>query len=249
MLVRSALRATVSLRPLITEVRSVRVLLVEDDAGIAAFVRQGLSEAGFTVDAATDGPEGLAAARVATYDAIILDGMLPGLDGLNVLAELRRLGIRTPVLLLTARTTVDDRVAGLEQGADDYLTKPFAFAELLARMRALMRRPPLQADQVLRVGDLELDPLRRIVRRGGAPIDLSPREFALLTYLMRHAGQALTRTQIAEQIWSLDYAGDSNIVDVYIGYLRRKLALGQGGPQIQTVRGVGYRLSLEPDDA
>ncbi len=227
----------------------MRVLLIEDDAGIAAFVRQGLSEAGFSVDAAADGPEGLAAARGATYDAIVLDGMLPGLDGLDVLAELRRLGVRTPVLLLTARATVDDRVAGLETGADDYLTKPFAFAELLARVRALMRRPPLQADQVLRVGNLELDPLRRSVRRGGASIDLSPREFALLTYLMRHAGQALTRTQIADQIWSLDYAGDSNVVDVYIGYLRRKLALGQGGPRIQTVRGVGYRLSLEPADA
>ncbi len=227
----------------------MRVLLVEDDAGTAAFVRQGLTEAGFTVDAVVDGLEGLAAARVATYDVIILDGMLPGLDGLAVLVELRRLGVHTPVLLLTARATLEDRVAGLETGADDYLTKPFAFAELLARLRALLRRPPLQADQVLRVGNLELDPLRRSVRRGGAPIDLSPREFALLAYLMRHAGQALTRTQIAEQIWSLDYAGDSNVVDVYIGYLRRKLSLEQGGPRIQTVRGVGYRLSLEPEHA
>jgi len=227
----------------------MRVLLIEDDAGIVAFVRQGLTEAGLTVDAVVDGLEGLAAARVATYDAIILDGMLPGLDGLAVLVELRRLGIRTPVLFLTARAAVEDRVAGLETGADDYLTKPFAFTELLARLRALLRRPPLQADQLLRVGDLELDPLRRSVRRGGSPVDLSPREFALLAYLMRHAGQALTRTQIAEQIWSLDYAGDTNVVDVYIGYLRRKLGLAHGGPRIQTVRGVGYRLSLEPEDA
>jgi DNA-binding response OmpR family regulator len=226
----------------------VRVLLVEDDVSIVAFVRQGLTEAGFTVDVAADGLEGLAAARVAPYDTIILDGMLPGLDGLDVLAELRRLGVRTPVLFLTARSAVDDRVAGLERGADDYLTKPFAFGELLARVRALLRRPPLQPDQILRVGALELDPLRRIVRRGGAPVDLSPREFALLAFLMRHAGQALTRTQIAEQIWSLDYAGDTNVVDVYIGYLRRKLALGPGGPLIQTVRGVGYRLSAEPAD-
>lgn len=227
----------------------MRVLLVEDDAGIVAFVRQGLSEAGFSVEVAADGAEGLAAARVAGFEAIILDGMLPVIDGLDVLAELRRLGVRTPVLLLTARATVDDRVAGLEAGADDYLTKPFAFAELLARLRALLRRPPLQADQVLRVADVELDPLRRIVRRGGVLIELSPREFALLAYLMRHAGQALTRTQIAEQIWSLDFAGDSNVVDVYIGYLRRKLDRGAAPSLIQTVRGVGYRLSAEPGHA
>lgn len=220
---------------------AVRVLLVEDDTGIVAFVRQGLSEAGSAVDVAADGPEGLAAARVASYDAIVL-------DGLAVLAELRRLGVRTPVLL-TARSIVDDRVAGLEAGINDYLTTPFASAELLVRLRALLRRPPLQADSVLRAGDLELDPLRRTVRRGGTSVDLSPREFALLSYLMRHAGQALTRTQIAEQIWSLDYAGDTNVIDVYIGYLRRKLDRGPGGPCIQTVRGVGYRLSVEPEDA
>jgi len=226
----------------------MRILVVEDEPGIARFICQGLGEAGYAVDAASDGQEGLDYALAAPYDLLILDILLPKMDGLRLLHELRDRGVRTPVLLLTARDTVEDRVQGLDSGADDYLVKPFAFPELLARVRALLRRPPLQSDPVLRVGDLELDTVRREVRRAGRRIDLSPREFSLLEYLMRHPHQVLTRTQIAEHIWNFDFYAESNVVDVYIGYLRRKVDRGFDRPLLHTVRGVGYRISVEEED-
>lgn len=226
----------------------MRVLVVEDEPGIALFVRQGLSEAGYAVDVAGDGEEGLDYALAAEYDAIILDILLPRMDGLDVLRQVRDQGVMTPVLLLTARDAVEDRVQGLDAGADDYLVKPFAFSELLARIRALLRRPPLQAGAVLRVGDLEMDVARHEARRAQRVVELSPREFALLEYLMRHPAQVLSRTQIIEHVWNFDFSYESNVVDVYIGYLRRKLNRGSDTPLIQTVRGVGYRLSAEDSD-
>jgi heavy metal response regulator len=221
----------------------MRVLVVEDEPGIANFVRQGLTEAGHAVDVAWDGEEGLDYALAADYDVLILDIMLPKMDGLELLRKLRHRGHKTPTLMLTARDKVDDRVKGLDAGADDYLVKPFAFPELLARVRALLRRPPLQMGTVLSVGDLEMDTATRQVRRGKRLIDLSPREYALLEYLMRHPNQVLTRTQIGEHIWNFDFYHESNVVDVYIGYLRRKIDKSSDCPLIQTVRGVGYCLS------
>jgi DNA-binding response OmpR family regulator len=223
----------------------MRILVVEDEAGIAHFIRQGLTEAGYAVDLAWDGRDGLEFALSADYDVLVLDIMLPGLDGLEVLAELRRRGNKVPALMLTARDTVPDRVAGLDAGADDYLIKPFSFQELLARLRALMRRPPLQTGTVLMVGDLEMDTSRRQVQRGARSIELSPREFAVLEYLMRHPNQVLTRTQIGEHVWNFDFYHESNVVDVYIGYLRRKVEEPGELPLFHTVRGVGYRLSDE----
>jgi DNA-binding response OmpR family regulator len=227
----------------------MRILVVEDEPGIALFIRQGLSEAGYAVDVAGDGEEGLDYALAAEYDAIVLDILLPRMDGLDLLRELRDRGMMTPVLLLTARDAVEDRVQGLDAGADDYLVKPFAFSELLARIRALLRRPPLQTEAVLRVGDLEMDLSRHEVRRAQRVIELSPREFALLEYLIRHPTQVLSRTQIIEHVWNFDFSYESNVVDVYIGYLRRKLNRGSDTRLIHTVRGVGYRLSAEGGDA
>jgi len=227
----------------------MRVLVVEDEPGIAQFIRQGLSEAGYAVDVAHDGHEGLDYAFVAAYDVLVLDILLPKLDGLRLLRVLRDRGIKTPVLLLTAKDTVEDRVRGLDVGADDYLVKPFAFPELVARLRALLRRPPLQMDPILRFSDLAMDTARREVRRGGRLIELSPREFTLLEYLIRHPGHVLTRTQITEHVWNFDFFSDSNVVDVYIGYLRRKIDRSFDRPLLHTVRGVGYRLSDATDDA
>jgi len=227
----------------------MRVLVVEDEPGIAQFIRQGLREAGYAVDVAYDGEEGLDYVYVAEYDVLVLDILLPKLDGLDVLHALRARGVKTPVLLLTAKDTVEDRVRGLDSGADDYLIKPFAFPELVARLRALLRRPPLQIDPVLHLGDLAMDTARREVRRGGRLIELSPREFTLLEYFMRHPRHVLTRTQLAEHVWNFDFFNDSNVVDVYIGYLRRKIDRGSDRPLLQTVRGVGYRLSDAPDEA
>lgn len=221
----------------------MRVLVVEDEPGIANFVRQGLSEAGYAVDIACDGREGLAYALAAEYDVLVLDIMLPKMDGLEMLRELRDQGRKTPALMLTARDTVENRVEGLDAGADDYLVKPFAFPELLARVRALLRRPPLQTGTVITLADLEMNTVTRQVRRGHRLIDLSPREYAVLEYLMRHPNQVLTRTQIGEHVWNFDFYNESNVVDVYVGYLRRKIDEGSPVPLIQTVRGVGYRIS------
>ena len=226
----------------------MRILIVEDEAGVAGFVEQGLTEAGYAVDVARDGSEGLEYALAFEYDVMVLDIMLPKMNGLDLLHEIRDKRVKAPVLLLTARDGVDDRVKGLDVGADDYLIKPFAFPELLARIRALLRRPPLQSGNLLSMNDLEMDVTRREVRRAGKKIELSPREFSLLELLLRHPNQVLTRTQIVEHVWNFDFYGDTNVVDVYIGYLRRKIDSGFVPPLIQTVRGVGYRLSDAQDD-
>lgn len=225
----------------------MRVLVVEDDAGISRFIHQGLNEAGYAVDIASNGREGVNYAIAADYDVIVLDVLLPELDGLSVLKDLRQRGLQTPVLLLTALDTVQNRVLGLDAGADDYLIKPFDFTELLARLRALLRRPPLQTDVVLQVGNLEMDTVQRLVRRGDRLIELSPREFSLLEYLMRHPNQVLSRTQIAQHVWSFDFYGDFKVIDVYIGYLRRKIDRNEPASLIQTVRGVGYRISADDE--
>jgi DNA-binding response OmpR family regulator len=219
----------------------MRVLIVEDEASVSQFIRQGLTEAGYAVDSARDGEEGLEYLSMAEYDAVVLDIMLPKLSGLELLRRIRNKRIKTPVLILTARDGVEDRVRGLDAGADDYLVKPFAFSELLARIRALMRRPPLQIDTVLQVGDLELDTAHHEVRRADRRVDLSAKEFALLEFLMRRQGQVLTRTQIVQHVWNYDFC-------TYIGYLRRKIDTGFAHPLIQTVRGVGYRLGSKRGD-
>lgn len=226
----------------------MRVLVVEDEPGVAQFVQQGLTEAGYAIDVAGEGPDGLEFALSKTYDLIILDIMLPKINGLEVLRELRNQRIKTPVLLLTARDSVNDRVAGLDSGADDYLIKPFAFPELMARMRTLLRRPPLQTETLMRVGNLEMEISLHEVRRDGRVIELSQREFSLLELLMRHPNQVLTRTQMMEHVWNFNFYSETKVVDVYIGYLRRKIEHGFGYPLIHTVRGVGYRISAEGQD-
>jgi heavy metal response regulator len=220
----------------------MRILVVEDEEAIAAFLRQGLTEAGYAVDLAVDGAEALHWAAIAAYDAILLDVMLTEQDGLAVCAELRRRGVRTPVLMLTARDTIGDRVRGLDSGADDYLVKPFAFAELLARIRALLRREPVLKGTVLQVADLTLDSVSREVRRGGRVITLTTKEYSLLEFLMRHPNQSLTRATIAEHVWDYDFDNLTNIIDVHVFALRRKLDDGHEVKLLHTVRGVGYRL-------
>jgi len=226
----------------------MRILIVEDEAGVAGFVEQGLTESGYAIDVARDGLEGLEYARAYEYDVIVLDIMLPKMNGLDVLYEMRNQRVKTPVLLLTARDGVDNRVQGLNLGADDYLVKPFAFPELLARIRALLRRPPLQAGTLLLINDLQMDVAQHEVRRAGKHIELSPREFSLLELLFRHPNQVLTRIQIIERVWNFDFYSDTNVVDVYIGYLRRKIDRDFNPPLIHTIRGVGFRLSEEARD-
>jgi heavy metal response regulator len=223
----------------------MRVLVVEDDLRIAEFIRKGLEEEGHAVDVAHDGDEALDWPAVVDFDAIVLDVMLPGRDGIEVCRTLRTRGVRTPILMLTARDTVDDRVAGLDSGADDYLVKPFAFAELLARLRALLRREPVLLGTMLEVADLSLDTVTRQVSRAGTAVSLTNKEYALLEYLMRHPNQVLTRTMIAEHVWNFDFDTGTNVIDVHIRYLRRKIDDPHDLKLIQTVRGAGYRISAD----
>jgi DNA-binding response OmpR family regulator len=219
------------------------VLVVEDERRLAQLVRRVLEEEGHTVDTAHDGDEGLTMALDASHDVIVLDVMLPGRDGISVCRELRQHRVDTPVLLLTALDGVDDRVRGLDAGADDYLPKPFAFQELLARIRALgRRRVQAREPSELRFEDLVLDLRRRRAQRAERMIELSPKEFSLLEYLMRNDGRVVTRTQILDHLWGYDYDSESNLVDVYVAYLRRKVDKGHKHPLIRTVRGVGYAL-------
>ena len=216
--------------------------MVEDDARMAAAIRRGLRFEGLVADIAGGGEEALRKAGASEYDAIVLDVMMPGLDGFETCRRLRADGVWAPVLMLTARDAVEDRVRGLDGGADDYMTKPFSLAELLARLRALVRRGPAERPTVIEVGDLQLDPATREVRRGGEEIVLSAREFALLETFMRRPGQVFTQLQLLEAAWDLGYEQRSNVVEVYVRYLREKIDRPFGVESIETVRGMGYRL-------
>jgi two-component system OmpR family response regulator len=220
----------------------MRLLIVEDEIRMAALLRRGFVEEGYAVDVANNGTDALWLATEATFDTLILDVMLPGLDGFEVCRELREKGCRAPVLMLTARDAIEDRVRGLDAGADDYLTKPFSFAELSARVRALLRRGASARPAVLEVGDLRLDPAGHRATRGDAELSLSPKEMALLELFMRHPDEVITRTQILDHVWDFAYDGMSNVVDQYVSYLRRKIDKPFGRDDLQTVRGVGYRL-------
>ena len=223
----------------------MRILLIEDDVEASAYLAKALTESGHVVDQAKDGRDGLFMALSETYDVLIVDRMLPGLDGLSILKSLRASGRSVPVLVLSALGKLDERVAGLRAGGDDYLVKPYAFAELLARVEALARRSSTAgapAETVLKVGPLEMDLLARKVHRGGKPIDLQPREFRLLEYLMRHAGQVVTRTMLLENVWDYHFDPQTNVIDVHISRLRQKLNRGHEEALIHTVRGAGYCL-------
>jgi two-component system, OmpR family, response regulator len=225
----------------------LKVLLIEDDDDTAAYVANGLTEQGHTVDRAQNGRDGMFLAGDGGYEVLIVDRMLPGMDGLDLVKVLRSANVLTPVLFLSALGGLDDRVTGLDAGGDDYLIKPFAFSELVARLNALARRAPLRsADTMLRVGDLQLDLLKRRVMRRGQPIDLQPREFRLLEYLMRHAGQVVTRTMLLEQVWDFHFEPKTSVVETHVSRLRAKIDKPFGTDLIQTVRGAGYRISA-PD--
>ncbi len=227
----------------------MRALIIEDDEVVAKFIAKGLRQHGYLVDVARDGREGLFHALEQGYDVMIVDRMLPALDGLSVLKTVRSAGNTTPILILSALAEVDNRVEGLRAGGDDYLTKPFAFSELVARLEALQRRPRGggAADTAYQAGDLELDPRRRTVTRAGEPIRLLPREFALLEYLMRNRGQVVTRTMLLENVWDYHFDPQTNVVDVHVSRLRAKVDRPFSEPLIETVRGVGYRLR-DPGD-
>lgn len=224
----------------------MRILVVEDEAKVASFIRRALEEESAAVDLCHEGGEGLEWALGGSYDAIILDLMLPGLPGLEILKQIRKAGLQTPVLILTARSHVDQRVHGLDAGADDYLVKPFAIEELLARVRVLLRRGSGEAKGILQVDDLILNPASREVTRGGHRIEFTTKEYALLEYLMRNAGRILTRPMIAEHVWNLDFDTFTNVIDVYVNYLRNKIDKGHQRKLIHTVRGSGYVLKAEP---
>jgi two-component system, OmpR family, copper resistance phosphate regulon response regulator CusR len=220
----------------------MRVLVIEDEAKTANYLQKGLSEHGFVVDATASGEDGVKMAKEVKYDMIILDIMLPGRDGWSVMQELKATHAQVPILCLTARDTVADRVKGLELGADDYLVKPFAFSELLARLRSVMRRSPQRQPTNLKIADLEMDLVGHRVSRSGKRIDLTPKEFALLSLLMRREGEVLSRTMIAEQIWDMNFNSDSNVVDVHVRRLRSKMDDAHENKLVHTVRGVGYVL-------
>jgi two-component system copper resistance phosphate regulon response regulator CusR len=220
----------------------VKILIVEDEKKTAAYLQKGLAESGFVVDVVHEGEEGFQQARTGEYDLLVLDVMLPGRDGWSILEGIRRLGRQTPVLFLTARDGIQDRVKGLELGADDYLVKPFAFSELLARVRSILRRGPLRQQETIKIADLEVDLLRHRVARGGNRIDLTPKEFFLLSLLARRAGEVLSRTLIAEQVWDMNFDSDTNVVDVHVRRLRSKVDDPFEQKLIHTVRGAGYVL-------
>lgn len=223
----------------------MRLLLIEDDLEVAAYIVKGLNESGHTVDTAHDGKSGLALATTEDYDAMIIDRMLPGIDGLKIVKSVRAAGIDTPILILSALGEVDDRVVGLKAGADDYLIKPFAFSELDARLEALQRRitTSVNVETLLTVGDLELDQLSRTATRAGRAIELQPREYRLLEYLMRHAGQVVTRTMLLEHVWDYHFDPQTNVIDVHISRLRSKIDKGFNTPLLHTVRGAGYMIN------
>lgn len=223
----------------------MRILVIEDELKVGSFIRRALEEESAGVDLCTDGGQGLEWALGGGYDVIVLDLMLPGLPGLEILKQIRKEGLQTPVLVLTARSQVDQKVHGLDAGADDYLTKPFAIEELLARVRVLLRRGSGEAKGVLQVEDLVLNPASREVTRAGRRIELTAKEYALLEYLMRNAGRVLTRPMIAEHVWNLDFDTFTNVIDVYVNYLRNKIEKGQEPKLIHTVRGSGYILKSE----
>jgi two-component system OmpR family response regulator len=223
----------------------MRVLVVEDDVELGTQLQKGLREQGYTVDRATQADTGLSRALTGVYDLMILDRMLPGGDGLELLRNARAKGVVSPVIFLTARGEVEDRVDGLDAGADDYLVKPFSFPELLARMRVALRRGAEQQPNVLQVDDLRLDPVQRKVEHGGTNIDLTAKEFALLHFLMRHSGHVVSRSMILEHVWDLTLDGMTNVVDVHINRLRKKIDRGRKKPLIHTLRGVGYAVRLD----
>jgi two-component system, OmpR family, response regulator len=222
----------------------MRILVVEDEFKMARAVRRGLEQEGYVVDVAPEGESGLLRALHDEYDAIVLDVMLPGRDGISVCQQLRERGCWAPVLMLTAMDAIDDRIRGLDAGADDYLVKPFSFGEFLARLRAVVRRGAVERPSAITTDDVVLDPAAHSVTRAGIAVELSPREFALLEFLMRHPGEVVSRSKILEHVWDVNYDGFSNVVDVYVGYLRRKLEEPFGRPLIRTVRGVGYGVGL-----
>jgi two-component system, OmpR family, response regulator len=224
----------------------MRVLVVEDERKLGELLRRGLGEEGYAADLADRGEEALWMAQAVPYDAIVLDVMLPGADGFEICRRMRGSGVWAPVLMLTARDAVDDRVNGLDAGADDYLTKPFAFEELLARLRALTRRAPVERPPVLQVGDLRLDPAAHRAWRGDEELDLSAKEFALLELFMRRPGVTLSRTQLLDGAWDIAFESRSNVVDVYVRYLREKIDRPFGHHSLETIRGVGYRLRAAP---
>ncbi len=224
----------------------MKILVVEDEQKMRRAIRKGLEHEGYAVDVAEDAESARSFGTEYDYDAIVLDVMLPGADGFEICRDLRARERWAPILMLTARDAVDDRIRGLDAGADDYLPKPFDFGELTARLRALIRRGPVERPAVLEVADLALDPAAHSVRVGTTTVDISAREFSLLEFLIRHAGEAVTRTQLLEHVWDVNYGGLSNVVDVYVGYLRRKLAAAGARTRIRTIRGVGYALEEEP---